>query len=281
MRRNQIPNLFQRSFATARGAWVRIKRTPRNVSCEPLVPAQAGFRLVAATVLVMIPLLMAKVDEILVLWVREVLEDNPQMLAGFDTITHFGTSAWILIISGVTGLVLSTTDWKSQPRRKRLAGIDLYADANFVFFTVAIAGTTASLIKNTIGRARPKLMNELGPYHFEFGAFDAAYASFPSGHSTTSGAVCMAMTLLLPRWWLLWLVLGVLGGISRVAVGAHYPSDVLAGLSFGALFALLAARWLAQRDIMFALDGGSLPRRRRLLYSVGVAEVAESAGPSK
>ena len=122
----------------------------------------------------------------------------------------------------------------------------------------------SDLIKNTIGRARPKLLDEFGAHHHVFGAFESVYASFPSGHSTTTGALCMALILLIPRWGPVWLILALLGGASRVVVDAHYPSDVLAGLAFGAVFVLLAARWLAQRGTMFTFDEGWIPHRTRI-----------------
>ncbi|MGI9366317.1 MAG: phosphatase PAP2 family protein [Rhizobiaceae bacterium] len=257
-------NPLQRSFATLKQAWQCLRRSPRKIGCQPVIPDQTGFRIFAGIVLFVILTLMVTADAPLVLWAREVVHYRPRLLAGFQTITHFGTSAWILTLSAAIGLLLSARNWRTRPRRERLRAIDLYADANFVFFTVAISGTTASLIKNSIGRARPKMLEQLGPHHFEIGAFEAIYASFPSGHSTTSGAVCMAMVLLLPRWWPFWVVLGLLGGVSRVAVGAHYPSDVLAGLAFGASFVLLAARWLAQRRLMFTCGDSAVPMRRRL-----------------
>ena len=263
MRQDQHANPFQRSIATLKGAWRCLKRKPREAVFQPLVPGQIGFRLFAGFVLIAIVVLMLVADEPLVLWARELLRDLPRLLAGFQTITHFGTSGWILTISAALGLLLSARNWRTLPRPEQLRSMDLYADANFVFFTVAIAGTSASLIKNTIGRARPKMLEQLGPHHFEFGAFEAIYATFPSGHSTTSGAICMAMAFLLPRLWPFWVVLALLGGVSRVAVGAHYPSDVLAGLAFGAGFVLLAARWLAQRRLMFAFSDSAAPVRRR------------------
>ncbi|MEL6752012.1 MAG: phosphatase PAP2 family protein [Pseudomonadota bacterium] len=131
-----------------------------------------------------------------------------------------------------------------------------------MFFVVAVSGVAISFVKNTIGRARPRHLDTLGPYHFEIAAFESGFASFPSGHSTTFGAFAAAMALLFPRTAIVMLPLGLLGGFSRVVVGAHWLSDVMAGLACGALFALLVARYLANRGIMFSLaEGAVLPRR--------------------
>lgn len=82
------------------------------------------------------------------------------------------------------------------------------------------------LAKALLGRVRPALWVSLAP---------ETTPSFPSGHAMGSAAVVLALGLILahsPRRWLLWLpgalfVLGV--GISRMYLGVHYPSDVLAG----------------------------------------------------
>ncbi|QVL50760.1 MAG: phosphatase PAP2 family protein [Thiocapsa sp.] len=83
--------------------------------------------------------------------------------------------------------------------------------------------------------------NLIGPGHTR--------ASFPSGHSVTA-AVFFGVLIYFARWTALralFLTLAVLAGLSRVAVGVHWPVDVAAGLFGGALAAwlgaVLAARW--------------------------------------
>ena len=73
----------------------------------------------------------------------------------------------------------------------------------------------------------------------------------------------MVLFLLLPRkLWPLWLFFAVVGGGSRIMVGAHYPSDVAAGLAFGAVLTLLSARWLAKRRVMFDASAQLFPARK-------------------
>jgi undecaprenyl-diphosphatase len=70
------------------------------------------------------------------------------------------------------------------------------------------------------------------------------------------------MALLIPRderrrvyWAASALVLAFLIGLSRVMLGVHWPSDVLAGWSFGALWVLLML-WIAERTARPVRVGG-------------------------
>lgn len=96
-------------------------------------------------------------------------------------------------------------------------------------------------LKHVIGRDRPQVV----PYLIE----GLSSASFPSGHALGSAAVFLTLAALLTRIQrrrrakLYVLAVGVtatlLVGTSRVLLGVHYPSDVLAGWLIGALWALL------------------------------------------
>jgi membrane-associated phospholipid phosphatase len=110
--------------------------------------------------------------------------------------------------------------------------------AVFVAVTVGVSPGINDLVKSVVHRARPVLAN---PVAHESGA------SFPSGHAQAA-VVGYAVLLLvfLPvlhgavrRVAICVAVLMVLGiGLSRVALGVHYVSDVLAGY-------LLGAAWVA------------------------------------
>jgi undecaprenyl-diphosphatase len=86
-------------------------------------------------------------------------------------------------------------------------------------------------------------------------------ASFPSGHAMMSAVVYLTLGTLVaqlcPRWRERVYVLGIAGiptvliGLTRLYVGVHYPTDVLAGWSVGLAWALargLAARGLRTRS---------------------------------
>lgn len=104
----------------------------------------------------------------------------------------------------------------------------------------AILGTS---LKSLYGRARPEL--------FESGYAAPSY-SFPSGHAVTAISFYGVLALLAARrleGWRRWVVavagaaLILLVGFSRLYLGVHYPSDVLAGWSLGSAWAL--ASWFA------------------------------------
>jgi membrane-associated phospholipid phosphatase len=79
--------------------------------------------------------------------------------------------------------------------------------------------------------------------------------SFPSGHSVTAAVVFGVLAYYAAQWRLALTFLALLAGLSRVAVGVHWPVDVMAGLGGGAL-AALAGVWLAQRSPWGILDEG-------------------------
>ena len=113
---------------------------------------------------------------------------------------------------------------------------------------VLAAWASSSWTKGVYDRPRPELVPH-GSYVYS--------ASFPSGHSTLSTATYLILAMLIaslePTRKSKALAYGVAVavmlavGASRVYLGVHWPSDVLAGWCLGALWALLA--WLVLRAI--------------------------------
>jgi undecaprenyl-diphosphatase len=74
--------------------------------------------------------------------------------------------------------------------------------------------------------------------------------SFPSDHAAVAFAIALAVLAFSRRAGILFLTFAGLIGLSRIALGLHYPSDVLAGIIVGYVAALvvthLAAPWIAR-----------------------------------
>ncbi len=190
------------------------------------------------------------------------------------SITDLGKSEFYLMPAAVAVLLAALADWTSHGRRAKARLSHLLGQSAFIFGAVAVSGLAVNVVKLFVGRARPILFDELGPFAFRPFEFTYDFLSYPSGHSTTAGAVTLALMLLLPRLRAVALILGGLVAISRVAALAHYPGDVVAGFAFGFLVSLWFARWLAARRVVFRVVGGSLlpiPRHRLAWRRLGRA----------
>jgi undecaprenyl-diphosphatase len=101
--------------------------------------------------------------------------------------------------------------------------------------SAAVALAIGAVLSHLVDRARPFVTDPGGVHQF---AHHAADAGFPSDHATASFAIATAIVLRNRRWGIVALVLATLLALTRVAIGVHYPSDVLAGAALGAASAL-------------------------------------------
>jgi undecaprenyl-diphosphatase len=187
-----------------------------------------------------------------------VRSSSSPVIHAMAKVTNLGKSQWYLVPTGITFIGIAFLDWeaRSRPGRSRLAF--LFGQAGYAFWSVAFAGIVGDIFKFLIGRARPKLFDHGGSLHFE--PFTAGYNfnSFPSGHSTTMGALAMVLMLWFPRARVPVFLLCAFLAATRIAARAHYPSDVVAGFALGLLYALFLARWLACRRVAFRFRNNAL-----------------------
>jgi undecaprenyl-diphosphatase len=187
-------------------------------------------------------------------------ERNPMTVETFELVTRLGESAWVLYVAGGALLALSLYPVDRLGRAQRLRVHDIALIAYFLFTSVAFSGLLTSLLKNLIGRARPAFTPE-GSVWFSnpFGdTYD--FASFPSGHATTAGALTMALMLLAPRYRIFFLVAGIWIAVSRPVLGVHFPSDILAGFALGSAFTYVYARSFARKRLLFCFGAGGAIR---------------------
>lgn len=162
-------------------------------------------------------------DAAILLGVRHV-DPHGRLLGIATDVTALGSGPVLtLLVLAVCGALLVRGAWRSA---LLLAGAS------------ESAGLAADLVKHAVARARPALV----PHWIVVGDY-----SFPSVHSTDSAAVATMLALLAAhrapigqrRYAATVAALSVaLIGCSRVYLAVHWPSDVLAGWSFGALWAL-------------------------------------------
>ncbi len=109
--------------------------------------------------------------------------------------------------------------------------------AFLILYSVLSAGIIVKILKTVIGRARPVFFEALDMTGFFPPSLDWAFNSMPSGHAAVSFAGLVMIGMLAPRYKVLTWTLAIVIGVSRVAIGAHWPSDVIFGAFVGMVIA--------------------------------------------
>jgi membrane-associated phospholipid phosphatase len=109
-----------------------------------------------------------------------------------------------------------------------------------LFASAIVGGLVSTVLKETFQISRPPAVLAADAFHLI--GHKLELVSFPSGHTLSAFAAATLLTLGLGlRGWRLagLLLLAALVGLSRIAVGAHWPLDVLGGAVLGSLCALV------------------------------------------
>jgi undecaprenyl-diphosphatase len=176
------------------------------------------------------------------------------LLSVCEVITEFGRSGWYLIPSGVLLLLLALL---ASPALGRITNEVLLAIAvrlSFIFVAIGLPSLIVTVIKRVIGRARPRHFESSGVFEFAPFGWRSDFASLPSGHGTTAFAAAVALGAIFPKARPFFWIAAAAIGLTRVVLGAHYPSDVIAAAIFGTCGALLVRAWFASRRLGFVLD---------------------------
>lgn len=117
----------------------------------------------------------------------------------------------------------------------------------YVGESILTAAFISTALKYSVNRTRPFVT-----YPYLEKAAPAGSPSFPSGHTSDAFATATSLSIAFPKWYViapsyLW---ASAVGYSRLDLGVHYPSDVLAGAVIGAGSAYLcyvANKWLLKK----------------------------------
>ncbi len=212
-----------------------------------------GATAVATTILVVVSI--GSVDRPLALFLHA---RDADLHALFDLIGRLGEAwGWLFFFA----LAFAGLHWGGELPRLRPVVEPmraLSAIPAFLFASIAASGLVVDVMKIGFGRLRPKLLFRSDLYGFTWLGWHPDHWSFPSGHSATIVALFSALWWLWPQHLLFYILAAAIVAGSRVVVGAHYPSDVMAG----ALVAVVTTRYVALVFARWSIDLAASRRGR-------------------
>lgn len=164
---------------------------------------------------------MNQFEASIILWIQENLRGPMDGVVKF--ITYLGDDGILWIAMGIVLLF-----WK----KTRPIGVTVLLSLLFDYLIINVA------LKALVARPRPFVVNELiTPLVTNV----SPYRSFPSGHSGGSFSAMFALYKWVPkRIGIPALILATMVALSRLYVGVHYPTDIIAGCVIGFICSVLA-----------------------------------------
>lgn len=149
-----------------------------------------------------------------------------------DPLLFYVNASEALFIATLGVIFLAATGARHAPWRRAAVAAVLSAG-----LALAIGAAISALVD----RARPFVVDANGVHLFSAHSADPG---FPSDHATASFAIAMAIFLRHRGWGVVALLAAAVLSVGRVAIGVHYPTDVLAGAALGVAAAL--ALWAVE-----------------------------------
>jgi membrane-associated phospholipid phosphatase len=184
------------------------------------------------------------------------LNDFLNALGNFDTQLYLAIAEQRNLVTSVIAVALTYLNWNGffwwilaflLLRSRGLTRRGIAATATVVLGLVD-AWVIDELIKLVVRRPRPfeALANAPGvlPAPETIVAHPSSY-SFPSGDAAIAMGAAVAFAYVTPKYRVPILLLGISAALARVAVGVHYPFDVLGGMTVGIISGLLAPQAIA------------------------------------
>jgi undecaprenyl-diphosphatase len=213
--------------------------------------------------------IVQSLDESIVLGTREL--ENPIFdgLAILGAVLGSGTAAWIVILAGSFFL------WRSRH----------HYSVYLLWVSLGGARLLNLPLKNWFERPRPGFFREDLDLLGRTFTFPQSY-SFPSGHAFTSTVVFFTLAYLIARLertrgmrrdtLLAATAIVILVALSRIYLGVHYPSDVIAGVLAGFLWASVAA--LAIEAVRYFRERKPEVATREKDLEIGIRPIQEALG---